>query len=384
MKKTLLLCFIHGFKGGDDTFGSFPEHLRALVSHGMPKVDVKAIVYPKFETRGDLAECVAKFREWLQTQVIDIEVSNSTPSPTIDPSVHTILIGHSMGGIVAADAVLSLATDIPIDSSSSSETFNANLFPYVQGVLAFDTPYLGISPGVVAHGAEGHYIAATSALAQFSSLTSTLWGPKEATGSSQKEKKEESAPIAKEAPATAAASAWGTWAKMAMVAGAAGLAAAGGTAAYLNREQITSGWSWAFSHLEFVGCLAKPEQLQKRTSMMVRLNQELHIGFANLYTRLGKKAMSKDGKGTFVGTVMGNKRTFCSLPKTKEVMDFFQEAINDAAADECGAHMTMFFPKDNPGYYNMSEEAKKWIILWNMNEWYGSSTKEGMDDDGDF
>lgn len=284
-----------------------------------------------------------------------------------------------MGGIVAADTVLSLATDIPIDSSSSSEAFNPNLFPYIQGVLAFDTPYLGISPGVVAHGAEGHYIAATSALTQLSGLTGALWGSKEATtGGSQKNEKEKVAPATAEAPATAAAaSAWGTWGKIAMVAGAAGLAAAGGTAAYLNREQITSGWSWAFSHLEFVGCLAKPEQLQKRTSMMVRLNQELHIGFANLYTRLGKKAMSKDGKGTLAGTVMGNRRTFCNLPK-KEVMAFFQEAINDAAADECGAHMTMFFPKDNPGYYSMSEEAKKLIILWSTNEWYESSTMEAM------
>ena len=65
MHKTLLLCFIHGFKGGDDTFGGFPEHLRALVSHALPQVSVSAIVYPQFETRGDLKECVGRFREWL-------------------------------------------------------------------------------------------------------------------------------------------------------------------------------------------------------------------------------------------------------------------------------------------------------------------------------
>lgn len=52
------------FKGGDDTFGEFPEHLRALVSHGLPKVDVRAITYPKYETRGDLGECVSRFRDW--------------------------------------------------------------------------------------------------------------------------------------------------------------------------------------------------------------------------------------------------------------------------------------------------------------------------------
>ena len=65
MHKTLLLCFIHGFKGGDDTFGGFPEHLRALVSHALPQVSVSAIVYPQFETRGDLKECVSRFKEWL-------------------------------------------------------------------------------------------------------------------------------------------------------------------------------------------------------------------------------------------------------------------------------------------------------------------------------
>jgi hypothetical protein len=33
----------------------------------------------------------------LQNKVIDLEVANGTPSPTVDPSVRTILVGHSMG-----------------------------------------------------------------------------------------------------------------------------------------------------------------------------------------------------------------------------------------------------------------------------------------------
>jgi hypothetical protein len=92
MRKTLLLVFIHGFKvrsnhysgnssrgspalcmwllkpdffqGGNDTFGTFPEHLQALISHALPKVDVVSITYPKFETRGELKECVSRFRDW--------------------------------------------------------------------------------------------------------------------------------------------------------------------------------------------------------------------------------------------------------------------------------------------------------------------------------
>jgi hypothetical protein len=280
----------------------------------------------------------------LLEKVIDIEVSKHTASPTVDPSVHTILIGHSMGGIVAADAVLALTSDISISSGSSPQdlatSLNSLMFPYVQGVLAFDTPYLGISPGVVAHGAEEHYNSATSALTQLSGLTGAFWGSKVATDAEAKDKKEPVAalPAPPTASGTAPVPAWQKWGKLAMIGAGAVAVAGGGVAAYVNREQITSGWTWVGSHLEFVGCLMRGEELQKRVKGMVTLNRELGVGWANLYTRLGKKAMSKDGT-TMVGSVVGNQRTFCNLPK-KESKDLWQEAINDAAGDETGAHMS--------------------------------------------
>lgn len=380
MKKTLLLCFIHGFKGGDDTFGRFPEDLRALVSLGLPKIDVRAIVYPKFETRGDLAECVGRFRDWLLEKVIDIEVDKHTPSPTVEPSVRTILIGHSMGGIVAAETLLALTSDLSISSSSPTTNtaeppINSLMFPYIGGVLAFDTPYLGISPGVVAHGAEDHINTASSALTQLSGLTGVFWGSKAASETSAKDKKKE--PVAAlPAPPAADASvpSWQKWGKMALIAGAGVAVAGGGVAAYVNREQITSGWSWVGSHLEFVGCLMRGEDLQKRVKSMVLLNKELGVGWGNLYTRLGKKAVSKDG-AKVVGSVIGNTRTFCNLPK-KDAKEFWLESINDAAADEIVAHMTMFYPKDNPGYFALGEQAKTLIVQWTTNEWYESSAAD--------
>jgi len=59
----------------------------------------------------------------------------------VDPSVRTILVGHSMGGIVAADTLIAITSDTPIDASTSSmdSAINAFMFPYIQGVLAFDT-----------------------------------------------------------------------------------------------------------------------------------------------------------------------------------------------------------------------------------------------------
>lgn len=281
----------------------------------------------------------------LLEKVIDIEVNNHTPSPTVDPSVHTILIGHSMGGIVAADTLLALTSDLPIDPSSSPGTpdmsMNSLMFPYIQGVLAFDTPYLGISPGVVAHGAEVHYNTATSALTQISGLTGMLWGGAAAASTeTDKKDKEAKKPVAAlpAPPAdTASVPAWQKWGKIAMYAGAAGAVAAGGAAAYMKRDQITEGWTWVGSHLEFVGCLMRGEDLKKRMSSVLKVNKELHVGFANLYTRLGQKAKSKDG--SMVGSVIGNQRTFCNLPK-RDAVAFFHEEINDAAADETWAHMS--------------------------------------------
>lgn len=347
--------------------------MRDLVAAELPKINVKTLVYPKYETKGDLGETVSRFRSWyacdigrtsscpffsihytnlirftrLEDKVIDLEVATGTPSPTIDPSVRTILIGHSMGGIVAAEMVIAIASEQPIYSEDGIQksaalptSFNSLLFPYIQGVLAFDTPYLGIAPGVVAHGAEGHYQNAASAITQLSGLGASLWGANKAATSTRAPPPSAGALP----PATGgnkSAGGWGTWGKVAMVAGAAGAVAAGGAAAWMNRDHISEGWTWVSSHLEFVGCLARAEELKKRVSYMVRLNEELRVGFANLYTRLGRAASSKNV--SMVGTVLGSERTFCNLPRS-QAAGVWKEAVNDKATDETVAHMSELPP----------------------------------------
>jgi hypothetical protein len=88
MKRVLLLAFIHGFKasppqlwlqacnahylltrqllqGSDFTFGDFPAHLKETVSNNLgPDHEVASVVYPKYETRGELAQSTAAFLEW--------------------------------------------------------------------------------------------------------------------------------------------------------------------------------------------------------------------------------------------------------------------------------------------------------------------------------
>jgi hypothetical protein len=378
-------------QGGEDTFGQdyqFTEDLRAVVAQALPKLTVKVIVYPRYETRGDLHDCVSRFRDWLLEKVIDIEVANGTPSPTVDPSVRTILIGHSMGGIVAAETAIALTSDKVIPAGGSTAATEETgpqkelyelMFPYIQGILAFDTPFLGISPGVVAHGAEGHYATASQAISQLSGLTA-LWGGAKVAADAERAKtkdgKSNAAPLpapntVQKDGAPAAAGGWGQWGKIAMYAGAAGAVAAGGAAAYYNRNQISEGWNWAFSHLEFVGTLAKKEDLRRRVAYMVRLNKELDMGFANLYTRLGNAAGSKEV--SMVGTVLGTERTFCIVPK-KEAAGEWDQAINDKATDETWAHMGMFTPKDNPGYNKLVKDGAALISRWSKNDWYEGSS----------
>ncbi|KAL8696845.1 MAG: hypothetical protein Q9201_007448, partial [Fulgogasparrea decipioides] len=381
--------------GDDNTFGAFPEHLRALVSHALPKINVKAVTYPKFDTRGDLGDCVIRFREWLQNIVIDLEVSAGTPSPTIDPSVRTILVGHSMGGIVAAETLLHIISDEPIPPSSSKyassdtpapssaahttlsststsipnprnldEASNTFIFPYIQGILAFDTPYLGLSPSLIAHGAESHYRSASSAYSALTDLAG-VFGYGASTNPSPNAKQQakvkagalpppapEHAKDGLSASMTAAsqdAAATPTWQRLgryAMFAGAAGAVAAGGAAAYLKADTLSSGWNWVGSHLEFVGCLVRGEELKSRLDRVITLEKERGIGFADLFTVLGRGA-DKGGMGTG-----GEKRTFCNIPKTRKWREgYWFPEINEKAKEETGAHMSMFAPKENPGYY---------------------------------
>ena len=171
---------------------------------------------------------------------------------------------------------------------------------------------------------------------------------------------------------------------MAMFAGAAGAVAAGGAAAYMKRDVITGGWSWIGSHLEFVGCLARGEELKTRLEQVTAMARERGIGFADIVTVLGKAAEGTTAKpasggasvaGGFVeigapSTDAQGRRLFCNLPKKDANKAFFEPAVNDKAEDEITAHMNMFLPASNPGYSRLRERAKSLIVRWTDDPWY--------------
>jgi len=248
------------------------------------------------------------------------------------------------------------------------------MFPYIQGILAFDTPYLGIAPGVVAHGAEKHWQTANSAYSAYSNIASAFgWGNKDTAAGAVDTSKMLPAPTDVNADA-AAAPIWQRYGRVAMFAGAAGAIAAGGAAAYMKREQISEGLNWATSHLEFIGALARPEEMQKRLARITKLTEASDFGFTNMYTTLGRavNTQQQTQKESWTGKVAGKDRTFCNLPKGR-LKNFFIPAPNDKGTAETWAHMNMFEPKSNPGYYTLSETAKEKIIEWAETPWYEES-----------
>lgn len=312
----------------------------------------------------------------------------------MNPSVQVALIGHSMGGIVIADTLLSIAQetviggspdDLPSTENSSqdprmkSDPAPPLLFPRILCLLAFDTPYLGISPGVLSHGVEQHYSTATSAY----SALSTIWP---GTSSKQAPTPPASSHAAIKAPppqAAAAAVATGgsSWTRS-LLYGATALTAAGLAAgvAYASREHISraatasratfsTGYEFASSHMLFVGTLVKPEVLKRRLAGMRQVGGERGIPWACLYTVLGSGA-GAGAKKSGVGTE-GERRTFCNLPAGKlgdaEGLGgggLWVPALNEKAVDAVAAHTGMFFPAENPNYYALAEKSKELIASW--------------------
>lgn len=355
----------------------------------------------------------------LQNTVIDLEVENRTASPTVDPSVHVFLIGHSMGGIIAAETLLLLAAEQPIppkvspdllstEATSSLEDSTSSrivepgsfMFPHVQGIIALDTPFLGIAPGVVSYGAEEHYRTATTAYNTVSEVAG-LFGFGKGNGnngSNTRQQEENTRPspqssAVQTSPATDAAAtpSWQRWGRYAMFAGAAGALAAGGAAAmYTQRDRLTNGLDWVSSHLVFVGCLSRPAELRQRVTNLSKVYQERGIRCTNFYTTLGMSASSlvetsDQGKTSFSQKIIRSKlRTFCTLPpeeedqgatRPKEAGLGWIKALNDQAKDEVKAHVSMFTPKENPAFNELVTGACKALVNSIDKSWYNSATR---------
>lgn len=312
-----------------------------------------------------------------------------------------------MGGVVAAETLLLLSSEQPIpakpsvpDQPSDAPTLDLGvdaervvepgsfMFPHIQGVLAFDTPYLGIAPGVVSYGAEGQYRNISSAYNTVSDVAGMFGIGGKKAGSSAAGNATKPLPAA--TTDAAATPPWQRWGRYAMFAGAAGAMAAGGAAAmYSQRQRLTDGWGWVSSHLAFVGCLARSQELRERLNLLSKVEEERGIKCTNFYTCLGRHAASvtdstSQGKTSFSQRILRSKyRTFCALPGDIDDHDptdpmepgiRWIRAVNDKALDEVKAHISMFLPKDNSGFDALVMQASDLLVKSIDKGWYSSAT----------
>lgn len=354
--KTLFLCFVHGFSGDNDTFRSFPQHIRDETQKALPDWKIFSVVYPKYETKGDLSTCVTRFREWLQKCVEGLEAEAGEDSKSDEPMVRTILMAHSMGGFVAADTILSIVDDF---SAAKDDEQKKNL-PWIHGLLTFDTPFVGIASPMLAYSAFSQFSRVSSAYRLMSILPASLMGggkgiksaPAAATSTHRRTPLE-----------LAAVPAWRT---IAAYAGTTGALAAAGVAAYMNREEIREGYTWIMNHLQFVGVITKREASRLRLARVTALEG---FGFENLYTSLGQNSVLAGG--SYIP-----ERTFCAIPPaTNPLSHTFRKETNIVAKDEIDAHMSMFMEDHNPAYRRILEDSTNLVVEWARREFSGYKTR---------
>lgn len=278
------------------------------------------------------------------------------------------------------------------------------MFPLIQGVMAFDTPYNGLSRSMFAYGAFSQYQNISSMWNVLSSVSTSLPALMGAAGSASASSSVASvAGSSAQLATTGQKTSWKRWQLLAARTGTIGAIAAGGVAAYMhreailnslskiNRENISSinykeslaalpnikykenisqglayvsresigeGFAWMASHLKFVGALMKQTQL---TTRLERLTQLEGVGVVDIYTSLGEN-------GYWSGGYFVPKRTFCAVPTGKEQSQLFIEQPNPKAGNEIEAHCSMFKPEKNERYAEMLEKSKEFVLQWVGND----------------
>ncbi|KAK8029666.1 hypothetical protein PG993_010957 [Apiospora rasikravindrae] len=384
MSRTLLLCFIHGFKGDDDTFQNFPLDLKKEVSQKLPDHNVESVVFPKYETKGELKQSTELFLDWLKERVMEVRKAHSEqPWPPNDRSVGVILVAHSMGGFVAADSLFSVLND-----RLSKEKPDDHIYPPIQGILTFDTPFNGLARSMFVYGAFSNYQKVSSV---FNVMTALSAAP---AGLGKMAMKRSAAVLP---AARSSRPAWKGWQLIALRTGTVGAIAAGGVTAYIHREKIMEGvrnmrnlnkesmkegvkggyqssvdalsqglayinrgnvgksFEYLSEHFTFVGSLMKQQELNRRLERMGELKG---VGIHNFYCSLGEN-------GVWSGGYFVPERTFCAVPdKDHLAHPLFSRQVIKEIEDEVQAHMSMFHPEKNEKYQSMTEEASNYVVRW--------------------
>ncbi|KFA56207.1 hypothetical protein S40293_00095 [Stachybotrys chartarum IBT 40293] len=389
MSRVLLLCFIHGFKGNNNTFQDFPYDLKVNVAKQLPAHHVESLVYPQYETSGELPKATEAFLEWLKERVMDTRKAHfQDPWPPNDRRVGVILVAHSMGGFVAADSVF-----LALNEASSNPTAQGHMFPLIQGILAFDTPYNGLARSMFVYGAFSNYQKVNGVFNAMTALSAAA----PAALSSMTRRTGNPFPASVPSSSSGSSSKWTAWQLLAVRTGTVGAIAAGGVAAYthrdairqglqsirgMNRESLAEGYrqgldtigqglayinrgnvgksfAWLSDHFTFVGALLKQKELSRRLD---RLEALKGVGIEDFYASLGEN-------GYWSGGYFVPERTFCAVPEADHPAHrLFSRVVLTDQEDEIQAHISLFRPKRHKKYDQMVDKSAQLAKQWFLSE----------------
>ncbi|KAG5648915.1 hypothetical protein DXG03_000264 [Asterophora parasitica] len=255
----LLVVFVHGFKGTDQTFGEFPERLQHILTDSITDIAVQCKVFPAYETKGELNEAVIRFADWLTTLTVETEVASGGGAG----KTNVVLCGHRQDmPPLAKDYRLHRvrhSCKIPLPPESSFRSTDT-----------YAIQYFGIHPHVFKNGVTKAAEYASTA----QSVGSAVFGAFAGFGASKAT--QATAP----APTAATSGGWGKWAGPAAYAvGGAILAGAAAGSAYYKREELGTGFTWATDHMKYVGNLWDVATLARRVEALINVEKEAGVTF---------------------------------------------------------------------------------------------------------
>jgi pimeloyl-ACP methyl ester carboxylesterase len=131
-KRTLLVVYIHGFMGSKASFHSFPAHVHSFLRELLAETHtIHTKIYPRYKTYKSIDLACHNFSKWLE--------------PHESPDTDVVLLGHSMGGLLAAEVVLLVR--IPAGSRDGKAQLTSALpaNPQPRRCIALPSPHLGYS-----------------------------------------------------------------------------------------------------------------------------------------------------------------------------------------------------------------------------------------------
>ncbi|KAI8833778.1 hypothetical protein BJ741DRAFT_666259 [Chytriomyces cf. hyalinus JEL632] len=300
---TLTIVLVHGFMGSSESFHSFGTDLKRTAKAN--------VVSYEFSTTGDNDLQVKQFTSWLSNKM------NVPAGPVA-------LLGHSMGGLLVADAARAI--------ENSPEHSHLN----VTHILAFDSPFFGVHPSAIVSSGTRKVTSKFGGL--WDSIQSST--PAAANESTARSISTAATTTTAAAPAkSSSASYWGAALGIAAVATVAAAAAYSDT----GRSLMKAAHKSVSDHMTFLGPLWSPGNQEERIVwLQSRQTSTKKVKFQCYY--LETTVLDKSDPSRFY------IRTFISLPPDSvggtdrlfEPIDYDASANTQGCNDEIDAHMNMF------------------------------------------